>query len=71
VVESGRSGLLVPPGDADAIARAVESLVADPGRRQELGREAHRRARSLFSADVIVTKYEELYRRVCAAPETA
>ncbi len=71
VVESGRSGLLVPPGDANALARAVESLVADPGGRQELGREAHRRARSLFSADVIVTKYEELYRRVCAAPETA
>jgi N-acetyl-alpha-D-glucosaminyl L-malate synthase BshA len=71
VVESGRSGLLVPPGDADALARAVESLVADPGRREALGREAHRRARSLFSADVIVTKYEELYCRVCAAPETA
>ena len=71
VVESGRSGLHVPPGDADALARAVESLVADPGRREALGREAHRRARSLFSADVIVTKYEELYCRVCAAPETA
>ena len=53
VVESGRSGLLVPPLDPDAVAR---------------GDAARRRARELFSADVIVSRYERLYRRVCAAP---
>jgi N-acetyl-alpha-D-glucosaminyl L-malate synthase BshA len=65
VVESGVSGLLVPPGDADAIARAVESLIADPGLRATLGAAARVRARALFSRDAIVSKYEELYRRAC------
>jgi N-acetyl-alpha-D-glucosaminyl L-malate synthase BshA len=68
VVESGISGLLVPAGDADALARAAESLIGDPARRARLGSAARRRARELFSADVIVSKYERLYRRVCLAP---
>jgi len=66
VVVSGDSGLLVPPGDADGFARAVESLIRDGGRRAELGSSAKRRARELFSAEAIVTRYEQLYRRVCA-----
>lgn len=65
VVVSGESGLLVSAGDADAFARAVESLIQDPSRRAELGGAARRRARRLFSADAIVSRYEQLYRRVC------
>ena len=71
VVESGRSGLLVPPWDPDAAARAVESLIADPGLRAALGAAARIRARRLFSADAIVTRYEQLYRRVCLEPRRA
>jgi L-malate glycosyltransferase len=65
VVESDRSGVLVPPGDADAVARAIEGLLADPERRAALGRAAQSRAKEKFSAEVIVPKYEALYRRVC------
>jgi N-acetyl-alpha-D-glucosaminyl L-malate synthase BshA len=68
VVQSGRSGLLLPPGDAEGIARAVESLIGNPGLRSELGAAARRRARELFSAEVIVSRYVELYRKVCGAP---
>ncbi len=64
VVESGKSGLLVPLGDADALVRAVESLLSDPRRRATLGRAAQQRARKFFSAAAIVPQYEELYRRV-------
>jgi N-acetyl-alpha-D-glucosaminyl L-malate synthase BshA len=67
VVESGKSGLLVGPGDPDALARGVEALLADPALRARMGAEARRRARALFSADAIVPRYEALYRRVCAA----
>ncbi|MFB9731411.1 glycosyltransferase family 4 protein [Ornithinimicrobium kibberense] len=38
VVEHGRTGLLVPPSDPAALARAIDDLVADPARAQELGR---------------------------------
>jgi len=74
VMEPGVTGLLVPFGDADGLARAVESLLRDPERRARLGQAAAQRARRLFSAEAIVPRYEELYRRVCAArplPEIA
>ncbi len=48
-----------------AMAAAVEELIRDPARRRELGRAAQLRARDLFSADVIVPRYQALYRRVC------
>lgn len=64
VVQSGEHGLLVPPGDADALARGVESLLREPARREQLGQAAKRRAREMFSADAVVPLYEALYRRV-------
>lgn len=67
VVISGESGVLVPVGDADGLARGVESLLQQPERRLAMGRAARERARAKFSADAIVPRYEELYRRVCAA----
>jgi N-acetyl-alpha-D-glucosaminyl L-malate synthase BshA len=64
VVESGVSGLLVPPGDPAVVAKALEGLIADPALRSRLGEAARQRARSAFSADAIVPRYEALYRRV-------
>ena len=65
VVEDGRSALLVPAGDVGALARAVEALVHDETRRRALGRAGQTRARDLFSAEIIVPRYEALYRRLC------
>lgn len=65
VALNGEHGLLVPSGDADALARAVESLLRDPAKRVALGQSAQCRARELFSAEAIVPRYEALYRRVC------
>lgn len=66
VVETGKSGLLVPFGDADGLARAMESLITQPARRRAMGKVARARARALFSSAKIVPRYEALYRRVCA-----
>jgi N-acetyl-alpha-D-glucosaminyl L-malate synthase BshA len=65
VIEHDATGILVPSGDPAALARAVEGLIKDPAHRAALGRAAQDRARQLFSADVIVTRYEALYRRIC------
>ena len=59
------TGTLVAYEDADLLAQAVEKLIEDPARRFELGRAAQQRAREHFSAEVIVPRYEALYRRVC------
>ncbi len=67
VVVPGESGLLVPVGDADGLARGVEALLRDPVKRLAMGKAARLRARTKFSADAIVPRYEELYRRVLGA----
>ena len=66
VVEDGVSGRLVPFGDVAAHVRAVEELIGDPARRQQIGAAARQRAREQFSAETIVPRYEALYRRAVA-----
>ncbi len=64
VAEDGVSSVLAPAGDADALARGVESLLSDPVRRRAMGEAARQRAQEKFSAAAIVAAYETLYRRV-------
>jgi len=65
VVQDNTTGILVPFGDADALARSVEKLIQDATLRATLGSAAQARARKEFSANAIVPRYEALYRRVC------
>ena len=65
VVEDNQSSVLIPFGDVAALARALEGLIDDKTRRSALGRAAQARARERFSAEVIVPRYEALYRRLC------
>jgi L-malate glycosyltransferase len=66
VVEDNVTGVLVPFGDLDGIVEATETLIREPARRAALGQAAQRRAYERFAADVIVPRYEALYRRLCA-----
>jgi len=65
VVDDNVTGLLAPFGDVAALARAVQELIQDPARRSAMGRAGQRVAAERFSADIIVPRYEALYRRVC------
>jgi len=65
VVQHNTTGILVPFGDSDTLARSVEKLIQDRTLRARLGRAAQARARKEFSANAIVPRYEALYRRVC------
>ena len=67
VTTGNETGLLVDSANAEALAQAVESLIADPTKRIALGRAAQQRAHEKFSAEAIVPRYESLYQRVCAA----
>jgi N-acetyl-alpha-D-glucosaminyl L-malate synthase BshA len=64
LVEDNASGVLVPAGDVAALAKALEAVIEDETRRHMLGRAAQARARDQFSAEVIVPRYEALYRRL-------
>lgn len=50
LVRDGASGLLVPAGDADALAGALRRLLADPALRQRLSRGARREVENEFDA---------------------
>ena len=65
VVQDKVTGLHMPFGDSERLARADQSLIQNATLRRELGLAAKTRAHDKFSADVIVPLYEALYRRVC------
>ena len=59
-IEHGEHGILVPPGDGDALARAVAELLADPARRRRLGQAARKRAETEFALETMVDRMERL-----------
>jgi len=54
----GATGVLVPPGDAAALAAAVQQLLADPGRRDRMGEAARRRIEAEFPLRRMIDGYE-------------
>jgi glycosyltransferase involved in cell wall biosynthesis len=66
---AGESGLTVPPGDAPALAAAINRLLDDQGLRQSLGQAGVRRARREFSLDTMLRRTLSLYEGVIASGE--
>jgi glycosyltransferase involved in cell wall biosynthesis len=66
VVENGVTGIVVPRGDAKALAQAIGSLLADPQRRRTMGQAGRERALRLFDWDRSAQQFEEIYREVAS-----
>jgi glycosyltransferase involved in cell wall biosynthesis len=71
VVLHGRTGLLAPPGDEDALARAVCALLRDPERARGLAAAARAHALERFSKARCVASFDGLYRRLSPTPAKA
>jgi glycosyltransferase involved in cell wall biosynthesis len=63
VVRPGRNGVLVPPGDPDALSRAVLDLLNDSDRARRLGEAARQDAES-YGVEAMVARLEALYDRL-------
>jgi phosphatidylinositol alpha-mannosyltransferase len=63
-----RTGILVPPADADAIARAVLPLLEDESRRRALGEAARRVAEERYSWRRIVERLLSIYGQLVETP---
>jgi glycosyltransferase involved in cell wall biosynthesis len=61
IVEDGVSGLLVPPGDATALAAALERLARVPDLAVGLGDAGYRRLHERFSWEAITRRWVEVY----------
>ena len=62
-VEDGVTGVLVPPGDVEALAGALERLIQDAGLRHRLGEAARARVERDF--DIRKSPLAELFAREC------
>ena len=67
VCRDGINGMLVPPGDADALVHAMEAFIADPEVLGPMGRAGRRLAEEHFGAELILAQTLALYDRILAA----
>ncbi|HSV64505.1 MAG TPA: glycosyltransferase family 4 protein [Mycobacteriales bacterium] len=63
-VRHGETGVLVPPGDVDAFAAAVEGLLADPDRAAAMGRAAAKAVRERFTTETMAEELAQVLREV-------
>jgi glycosyltransferase involved in cell wall biosynthesis len=64
VLEDGRSGFLVPPADAAALATAIGRALSDEEARREMGRRGRDRVREDYSFARQSAAYQELFGRL-------
>jgi glycosyltransferase involved in cell wall biosynthesis len=67
VVGSDGAGVLVPPRDAPALARAIRHLLENPSLRRDMGQMARRRVMNLFTWEKAARQMVEVYREVLDA----
>lgn len=60
----GNAGLIVKPGDTQALIKAVESFIKDKGKREFYAIKARKRALTVHDARIGARKLEEIYLRV-------
>ena len=64
LIEDGESGLLVPPGDPEALAAALRRLLADGELRASLAQRARRRVESDFTREAMARRVERIYEEL-------
>jgi glycosyltransferase involved in cell wall biosynthesis len=64
ILEDGKSGLLVQPGDAAGLAAAIGLLLADPARASALGTKARARVEARFDLEQNLQRYCSLFREL-------
>jgi glycosyltransferase involved in cell wall biosynthesis len=62
----GETGLVVPPGDPAALARAINTLLADPETRRRYGAAGQQRVAALFTRERMLDSVEAIYRSVAS-----
>lgn len=64
VLGHGRLGVLVPPANSAALARAIVALAHDAPRRTRLAEAARRHALDEYSLQTMIGRYEVLYQKI-------
>ncbi len=64
IVDDGRSGLLVEPGDARELGRAMLDLIEDPGRARAMGRRGRAIAEERYDVATVVGRVEDTFSKL-------
>jgi len=64
LVEDGVTGFLVPPRDPEALAEALQKLIADPELRRRMGQAGHEKALKEFTLARMLRETEKVYQEV-------
>ena len=70
IVRDGETGLLVPPGDSDALAQAIIELLRDPQARERMGLVSRQVALREFSVEVLADSLARLYCELVSTPSS-
>jgi glycosyltransferase involved in cell wall biosynthesis len=71
LIEDGRSGLLVAPGDPEALAAALRRVIDDPGLRESLATHARERVEAGLTREATASRVAGVYRELLGeAPST-
>lgn len=71
LVEQTGGGVIVPPGDAQALASALADLVRDPKRRRQLGENGRAAVESTFTEERMAANMLKVFEDVAARKSTA
>ncbi len=67
VVDEGHTGLLVPPGDTQALAQALTRLLSEPALIKQYGRNSRQHVENKYQWPKVVDQLEQVYRQVLAS----
>jgi len=62
VVQNGKTGILVPPGDSEALAEAIIHLVENPSFAESLGKAARENVKKRYSWEVFAMQLEKILK---------
>ena len=71
IVDDGRTGLLAPPGDIQAIANRLSRLAADPEERTRMGQSGRASVIDRYSIPRLVRDVDALYRELLGRAEVS
>jgi glycosyltransferase involved in cell wall biosynthesis len=66
-VVTPETGIVVPPGDSEALGSAIADLAADPDGRAQMGRAARKHIAARYSVGRLVADIDALYSELLSA----